>query len=121
MKRAIVGSVSLAGNDEAYQIINDAFSTWNPDLLISGGAAGIDSMAEEIAEENDVPTNIFLPKTNNWENGYKPRNLKIAKACDVLIRIVAHDSSTYGSGWTRDRAREMGKHTEEYVVRRKKW
>ena len=45
-----------------------------------------------------------------------PRNLLIAQACDVLVRIVATNSTTYGSGWTRDRAAGMGKQVVEYVV-----
>ena len=119
-KLAIVGSASLAGNKEAVRIIRKVLDRWNPELVISGGAVGIDTMAIDIDEELGLDTWVFLPKAKNWINGYRPRNLKIANACDALIRIVSSDSKTYGSGWTRDRASEMGKHTEEYVIKRRK-
>jgi hypothetical protein len=53
-----------------------------------------------------------------WDGpgGFKERNLRIAVACDELVRIVAHGTRTYGSGWTRDRAAAMGKPTKEIVL-----
>lgn len=115
MKLAIVGSVSLDGNLEAYRIIREVIDKYKPDTIVSGGAKGVDSMAKEAAKENRIETRIFLPKVNRWE-GYKERNLLIAKECDVLVRIAAKDSKTYGSGWTRDRAKEFGKQVEEFLI-----
>ena len=83
-----------------------------PELVISGGAAGIDTMAEEVATMLGIPTRIFMPEGRGWPL-YKARNLKIATECDHLWRIVSARTKTYGSGWTRDRAAEMGKPTEE--------
>ena len=116
MKLAIVGSVSLEGNVKAYEIIDEVIAIYAPDEIISGGARGIDSMAAERAWEHNIPMTVFLPKDRSWKHGFKPRNLQIAQACDVLVRIVAKGSKTYGSGWTRDRAKEMGKPTEEFVI-----
>ena len=116
MKLAIVGSTSLKDNEEAVRLIKEVFDSFAPSLVISGGAEGIDTMAKEEAERHGIETLIFKPKHQRWRDGFMPRNLLIAQACDVLVRIVATNSTTYGSGWTRDRAAGMGKQVFEYVV-----
>lgn len=117
MKLAIVGSVSLAGNSVAATIIETVLDKYAPSVVVSGGAVGVDSMAVEAARKRGIPVVEYLPKVQNWAQGFKPRNLQIARGCDRLVRIVAEESSTYGSGWTRDRAKEMGKPVEEHIVR----
>lgn len=116
MKLAIVGSCSLAGNQEAYAIIREILFNLKPDWIVSGGAKGIDSMARECAKEQGIEMIEFLPESPNWHTGYKPRNIQIAEACDHLVRIAASNSKTYGSGWTRDYAQKLGKTTEEYKI-----
>lgn len=117
MKLAIVGSTRLAGNEEALNIIRKVLREKQPSLVVSGGAKGIDSMAVAEAEALGIDTREFLPTLYQWApHGFKERNLLIAMECDELVRIVSTKSTTYGSGWTRDRAKEMGKPTEEYIV-----
>ena len=116
VKLAIVGSVLLAGNREAQCIIEQALDEWRPDVVISGGAKGIDSMAVAEARKRGIVCVEHLPKTREWATGFAPRNRLIAQDCDALVRIVAQGAKTYGSGWTRDRAEEMGKPTQQFVV-----
>jgi len=117
MKLAIVGSTGLEGNEEALRIINKVLDERKPSVVVSGGAKGIDSMAVAAAKARGIDTQEFLPTLHQWApQGFKERNLKIAEACDFLVRIVSSNSKTYGSGWTRDQAEKMGKVTEEYVV-----
>lgn len=113
---AIVGSTSLAGNKEAERLIDDALDRYAPTIVVSGGAPGIDTMAVERARARGIPVQEFLPEVYRWEDGFKPRNMLIASHCEALVRIYAKGSRTYGSGWTRDRAAEMGKPTEEWEV-----
>ena len=120
---AIVGSGLLVDHSEAWRLIREAFRKYDPDGFTSGGAKGIDSMAEEYARLNwrDIPEDrifIFKPIVHRWEGpgGFRARNLLIAEKCDALVRIVSSRTKTYGSGWTRDRAKEMGKPTEDFVV-----
>lgn len=116
MKLAIVGSVSLEGNPQARAEIRNYIEELEATTVISGGATGIDSMAAEIAlNEYDLPVVVHFPDHPSWPS-YKKRNLLIAMECDQLVRIVAKSSKTYGSGWTRDRAREMGKPVFEVVI-----
>ncbi len=114
---AIVGSVSLAGDPDAYAIIFQVIREYAPSEVVSGGADGIDSMAVEVAAFLGIPTREYLPQNKRWApDGYMKRNLLVAGGCDRLVRIVAVDSRTYGSGWTRDRAVERGIPTHEFIV-----
>lgn len=115
LKLAIVGSTSLEGNKEAETFIRFVLTLLAPLVVISGGAKGIDQMAVRIAKECGIKTQEFLPAAQIWPE-FKKRNLRIAQECDRLIRIVDKNSKTYGSGWTRDRAEELGKLTYEFVV-----
>jgi predicted Rossmann fold nucleotide-binding protein DprA/Smf involved in DNA uptake len=108
---AVVGSTNVTDDqvDLASKIIR-GFYMERPRMVISGGAVGIDSLAVTIAEYYDIPTKLYLPENNRWEPmGFKERNLKIANSCTNLLCIRTSQSTTYGSGWTADRAEEMGK------------
>lgn len=121
MRLAIVGSCGLAGNAIAAQLIEDALDKYQPTVVVSGAAPGIDSMAAAAARARGIEVREYPPTVRRWDGpgGFKERNLKIAKDCDALVRIVADDSRTYGSGWTRDQAKRCGVATEEHVVPRK--
>ena len=120
---AIVGSTAFAERGtperaEATRLINDAIDRYQPDEIVSGGAVGIDSMAAMAAHARGIPTREFLPKNKRWKpDGYQARNLLIAEACTSLVSIRHHASTTYGSGWTADRAEEIGKSVERYMIR----
>lgn len=116
MRLAIVGSTRLKQHPIVEQIIRRVIAHYRPTEIVSGGAKGVDTHAADIALELGISVVVFRPKIAKWEGGYKERNLQIATYCDRLVRIAYKDSKTYGSGWTRDRAAEMGKPTEEYVV-----
>lgn len=111
----IVGSVCLEESLEAWRIAVDVIQKYQPAIVISGGAVGVDSIAERVANSLGVPFKKFPPEGKGWQ-WYKKRNLAMAKDCTRLVRIVSKRSKTYGSGWTRDRAAEMGKPTEEFVL-----
>lgn len=112
MRLAIVGSVNV--NEQqlrfAKAVIQGVLIFYMPDVIISGGAKGIDSLAEEEAELLYLHREIFLPKNARWEpEGYKERNLQIAEDCTHLLCIRTKQSTTYGSGWTADQAERLGK------------
>lgn len=49
---------------------------------------GIDIWAHEEADAAGVPFVGFPPMTDDWETGFKPRNIQIAEASDVVYSIV---------------------------------
>ena len=116
IRLAIVGSTSLDGNEAAVRAIAEVLDRYKPDAVVSGGAVGIDSMAAQLARARGIPVTEHLPRVPRWGDGFKPRNLLIAHDCTHLVRIVAAGSKTYGSGWTRDRAKENGAAVEEIVL-----
>jgi hypothetical protein len=138
VKLAIVGSTLLNG-PRSRAIILDAIQRHGATCIVSGGAKGIDSLAETIADELGLAKDIRAPEVQRWEDkvvsaplplkgvvrkGFKTRNLEIASRCDALVRIGLADADqmrlkgriTYGSGFTRDRARDLGKPTEEFIL-----
>lgn len=61
--------------------------------LVSGHCplGGIDIWAEEEADALGREKLIFPPRTNNWEDGFKPRNLQIAHRSDIVHCIVVSE------------------------------
>lgn len=127
---AIVGSSKLTEKQSAsvkWLISAILFSSWGEEQVVSGGAKGVDSIAEEVANLYGIPVKTFLPDIPKWEGhydsflgqylkGFKDRNKQIAEYCDTLIAIRSRFSTTYGSGWTADYAEEIGKEVFRYYV-----
>ena len=84
-------------------------------MVVSGGAVGIDRMAAAEARRRGLEVIEHLPAGTTWRH-YRERNLRIAQDCDELVRIADPRSRTFGSGWTRDRARELARPTTEYAI-----
>ena len=102
MKVAIVGTTyefTKKEERDIQKLITDILNDYNKyeDEIISGGAKGVDTMALESASERGFLFCTILPESEKWEGGYKERNLKIAKMCDVLycLTIPVHDKKCY--------------------------
>jgi len=76
---------------KAREIIRSLLSP--DDILVSGGChlGGIDIWAEEEANKLGLEKEIYLPAIPRWEGGFKQRNLKIARASDIVHCIVVAD------------------------------
>lgn len=54
--------------------------------IISGGAKGVDSFAEQLALEKNIPFRKFLPDYNKYgKRAPLQRNLLIVRNCDTLL------------------------------------
>lgn len=119
-KLAIVGSTALDDwNRRAWWLVDRAVRFLDPAVIVSGGAPGVDTLAERAAERWEIPKDIRRPEVQAWwtangKKGFADRNLEIATVCTALIRVAWVKSATYGSGWTRDRAKDMGKPTATF-------
>ncbi len=133
MKIAIVGSSHLSETEEmdarkiCGYVLNKALEDRdNIPILVSGGAKGVDSIAEDIANQLKIKTIIHKPLENNWENGYKPRNMQIAQECNVLYCLPTGIKTTpcyhcgdvafcphevTGGCWTMKEAKKLKKDT----------
>jgi hypothetical protein len=75
------------------------------DIVCSGKCplGGIDIWAIEEAKKMGFETLEFPPKVNSWAEGYKPRNIQIAKASDmvVCISVLQYPESYKGMKFSR--------------------
>jgi hypothetical protein len=127
---SIVGSRCLEGNAAAQRAVLQAVEEWRdrcgPRLeIVSGGAEGIDQMAERVASALGVRKMIFLPdaKALKAANATSPskaryearwavfaaRNRRIVGRCTHLLRIYCPGSEGWGSGWTEREALRAGR------------
>ena len=102
-------------------------------VVVSGGADGIDTIAEEMAKSKGLKIQIFEAEVQQWEDegnhiGFKSRNIAIAEDCDIIYCLpselrtkdmpdcyhcnLPHRKS--GGCWTLRKAEKMGK--EVYLI-----
>ncbi len=107
-------------------------------IVISGECplGGIDIWAMEMALTMGVPYIGYPPAESNWERGFKPRNILIAEASEVVHNIVVrtlpdtyrgrrfekcyhcHTSDHVKSGgcWTAKYAQSIGREAIWHVI-----
>ena len=89
MKLAIVGSRKYSNYKTFCKYVERFVDLTEVDLIISGGAIGTDTMAEQLANDHGIDTKIIKPDYNKYKNNpkYAPiaRNEIIAKECNVMI------------------------------------
>lgn len=73
---------------------------------------GIDIWAEDIAKEFQKfnPALIFPPANLSWATGYQPRNVRIARAADILFCIVVDRLPPNFAGLTHDACYHCARH-----------
>jgi hypothetical protein len=122
---AIVGSTKFIeplALEIAESVIDLLIVRTEPDVIISGGAEGIDTLARQVASSfaYTISAGTFvehLPAHRRWEpEGFKDRNQRIVDDCTVLLAIRCHAPKTYGSGWTADQAERQGKRVIRVIL-----
>lgn len=105
MRVAIVGSRAFASLD----LVVDYVNTLPLDsVVVTGGARGVDSVAEYAAKQRGIKTEVYVPAWNVYGKsaGFR-RNAEIVAACD---RVVAFwDGVSRGTQHTIHLARTAGK------------
>jgi hypothetical protein len=126
VRLAIVGTRVLAcpgDRGRAKARAATAITKLTPDVVISGGAEGSDEIGETAATElgytEEAGTLLIIrPRVRRFHGpgGYRDRDEQIAQACTHLLRISCRQATTYGSGWTADRAEALGAIVVRYEV-----
>jgi hypothetical protein len=109
MKLAIVGSRNL-------RIDITRFVPSGVSMILSGGAIGVDSAAEDFARKHKIPIRIFKPEYKIFGK-IAPilRNKQIVRASDRILAIW--DGKSRGTAHVIEFAHFLGKPVTVFVVR----
>jgi hypothetical protein len=101
MRLALVGGREFTNYDFFRDSVLD-YVDFRVDLIVSGGARGADTLAEQFADEFNIEKLIFPISKEDWakyRNGAGPlRNKQIVDNCDGMIAFWdGHSSGTRNS------------------------
>ena len=120
MKLAVVGSRDLVKiPDLARQSMRDYLTRYRRGIteIVSGGARGADTYAEEIAAELGIPTKIFPADWNKYGKGAGfIRNKEIVDYADAVVAFYYGSSPSRGAQNTINQARAQNMLTKEIFV-----
>ncbi len=113
MKVLIAGSRGIFDTDQVLEGLQESgLSVQDVGEIVSGGAIGVDTIAEEIAEENGIDFKVFLA---DWVRYGKRagmiRNEEMGRYADMLVAIW--DGKSKGTKHMIDYMLSLGK--EVYV------
>ncbi len=113
IKLAIVGWRGAKDKQVIFSRINEWIQQYGkPSLIISGGATGVDTFAEEYAKLAGIQTQIFLPEYGkHGRSAPLVRNSQIVNACTHLLALPGT-----GSKGTFDSIRKAGKAGKPYII-----
>ena len=111
MKLAIVGSRDFNDYDVICNFISAKFDLNEIDTIVSGGAKGVDALAETYAKEHDL--NLIVKKADWKKYGRAAgpiRNKLIIEEADAVVAFPAKDST--GTRNSMSLAKKLGKRLE---------
>lgn len=103
MKLAIVGSRNFTNYELFKEKVQEFLLKWKESdqeldidslKVVSGGAKGTDSLAEQWAKEKQCEKKIFYPDWKRWGRGAGPkRNTQIVEECTHMIAFPSKSGS----------------------------
>lgn len=109
MKLLVVGSRNIKNFDLTPYIPNET------SLIISGGANGVDTLAEEYADDHSIPKTIIKPQYNIYGRGAPiKRNEEMVDMADEIL--VIWDGVSRGTDYTIKYAKKKNKNTKIIIV-----
>ena len=111
MKVAIVGSRDFTDERHVQRVIEHLFERFGPALtIVSGGARGVDTMAETHAKRLGIPTIIHHA---NWAKEGKSagmnRNILIVHDSEMVVAFFSPGPRSRGTSHTVRLARDTGR------------
>ena len=108
LRVAVIGSRGIDQADLSRYIPEEAT------MLISGGAMGVDSLAEAYAAEKGLPIKVIKPQYSLFgKRAPLVRNRQIVECADLVVAIWDGESS--GTAYTIDYAHEKGVPVRLYI------
>ena len=109
MKLLIAGSRSITDFDISPYIPKDT------DLIICGGARGVDALAEQYADKMKISKYVHRPNYSLYKRGAPiKRNYEMVELCDTVL--VFWDEHSRGTKHTIDYVNQIGKPIEIIAV-----
>ena len=85
-------------------------------LIITGGASGIDEIAEEYADKKRISKLVLRPRYDLYGKAAPlKRNEEMVEICDMVL--VLWDGRSRGSRYTIEQAKKMGSHKGVELIR----
>lgn len=104
MKVLVFGSRNFTD----YELVKTNLLSFNISHLISGGATGVDSIAEKFATEINIPKTIIKPNYQKFgKSAPIIRNKEMANLCDYAIAFW--DGKSPGTKFTINYCKELNK------------
>ncbi|MBP3308016.1 MAG: hypothetical protein J6L90_01100 [Clostridia bacterium] len=98
----------IAGSRGITEFNLDEYVPEETELIISGGASGIDTLAELYADRRKLSKLILRPKYNRYGRlAPLKRNEQMVELCDVAL--IIWDGYSRGTKYTLDYAKKAGK------------
>jgi len=111
---AVVGSRKFINWSQLSKTLSETLE--EEDEIVSGGAIGVDSMAQRYAKEHGHNIHIYYPRYNRFGKGATfVRNRKIVENADLVLAFYA--KGFFGQGGTSNTAkyaRELKVELKEY-------
>lgn len=85
MKVAVIGSRTGVTKSEVFEYLDLFQEQNNIDLIISGGASGVDEYAIQYADKNKIPYEVIRPIDYSKKINYLYRNVEIITKADYLF------------------------------------
>lgn len=108
---AIIGSRNITDRNFIYSKLDKIFLNRKPDLVVSGGAKGPDTLGVMWARDNSVEVKEFIPDWAKYGRGagFK-RNTQIVEAANLVIAFW--DGESRGTKDSIDKAKKLNKRVE---------
>jgi len=119
MKIAVIGSRDFSDPEQVYEYVRGLYRT---DMVVTGGARGVDRYAEMAAVSRRISRLVYEPKCEDDSDTYvselHARNELIVKVAD---RVVAfYDGTSRGTASVIELARKLRKPLDVYGPRGKR-
>lgn len=109
MRLAVVGSRTITDENLVFGYLDSFRKTHRVDLVISGGAKGVDTIAEGWAKQNGIEIRVIHPDYHSHLPRVAPliRNREIVNLSDYVIAFW--DGQSRGTSFVIDYAKKTGK------------